>query len=116
MQLTSQQMRFFDTFGYLAFPGLFTTAEIAWITEEFESAIRTVGGGQQHDGSKRTFMLAPIDRTARLCTLLDDPRLLGIIGGVLGEDFNYASGDGNYYTGDTGWHPDGNWGQLFACK
>ena len=39
-----------------------------------------------------------------------------VIGGVLGEDFNYASGDGNYYTGDTHWHPDGNWGQLFACK
>jgi ectoine hydroxylase-related dioxygenase (phytanoyl-CoA dioxygenase family) len=61
-------------------------------------------------------MLAPIDRTARLCTLLDDPRLLGVIGGALGEDFNYGSGDGNYYTGDTGWHPDDNWGQLFACK
>jgi ectoine hydroxylase-related dioxygenase (phytanoyl-CoA dioxygenase family) len=40
----------------------------------------------------------------------------GTGGRVLGADFNYASGDGNYYAGDTGWHPDGNWGQLFACK
>ena len=40
----------------------------------------------------------------------------GLIGGILGEDFNYAGGDGNYYSGNTGWHPDGSWGQLFAAK
>ena len=34
----------------------------------------------------------------------------------MGENFNYAGGDGNYYSGSTGWHPDGNWGQLFAAK
>ncbi|HZP83766.1 MAG TPA: phytanoyl-CoA dioxygenase family protein [Chthonomonadaceae bacterium] len=116
MELTAQQVRFFQTFGYLAFPGLFSAEEIAWITEEFEYAIQTFGGGQAHDGTRRTMMGAPIERTPKLCTLLDDPRVRGVIGGILGEDFNYASGDGNYYTGDTGWHPDGNWGQLFACK
>lgn len=116
MALTAQQARFFETFGYLAFPGLFAPEEIAWITEEFEFAIQNFGGGKEHDGTRRTMLGAPIERTEKLCTLLDDPRVRGVIGGVLGEDFNYASGDGNYYTGDTGWHPDGNWGQLFACK
>jgi ectoine hydroxylase-related dioxygenase (phytanoyl-CoA dioxygenase family) len=51
-----------------------------------------------------------------MCGLLDDPRITGLIGGVIGEDFNYASGDGNYYSGDTNWHPDGGWKQLFAVK
>ena len=116
MRLTEAQGRFFRTFGYLQFPRLFTPEEMARITEEFETAIQTGGGGNRHDGSTRTMFLGPIERTEKLCALLDDPRILGIAGGLLGEDFNYCSGDGNYYTGDTGWHSDGNWGELFAIK
>jgi hypothetical protein len=116
MEVTEPQLRFFKTFGYLMFPRLFTPEEIEWITEEFETAIQTVGGGDKHDGSARTMFGNPIERTEKLCTLLDDPRITGMLGGILGEDFNYCGGDGNYYTGDTGWHPDGNWGRLFAVK
>jgi hypothetical protein len=116
MTLTETQIRFFETFGYLAFPRLLAPDEIAWITDEFETSIQEFGGGKIHDGSARTMFGGPIERTEKLCSLLDDPRILGVLGGILGEDFNYCSGDGNYYTGDTGWHPDGNWGQLFAVK
>jgi hypothetical protein len=116
MQLSEAQIRFFRTFGYLACPALFAPDEIAWISAEFETAIQSVGGGKEHDGSKRTMFGGPIERTEKLCTLLDDPRIVGLIGGILGEDFDYCSGDGNYYSGDTGWHPDGNWGELFAVK
>lgn len=116
MQLTEAQIRRFKMFGYLMFRELFRADEIAEITEEFETAIQTVGGGREHDGSKRTMFGGPIERTVKLCALLDDPRIIGILSGILGDDFNYCSGDGNYYTGDTGWHPDGNWGQLFAVK
>lgn len=116
MQLTEQQIRHFTTFGYLGFPQLFAPDEVAWIIDEFETAIQRVGGGDTHDGSARTMFGGPIERTEKLCTLLDDARVVGILSGLLGEDFNYCSGDGNYYTGDTGWHPDGNWGQLFAVK
>ena len=116
MTLTEQQVNFFNTFGYLAFPNLFSSDEVAWIIEEFDFSIQNFGEGKAHDGSKRTMFGGPIEHRPRLCSLLDDPRVLGVAGGVLGEDFNYASGDGNYYAGDTGWHPDGNWGQLFSCK
>ena len=116
MKLTEQQVNFFDAFGYLAFHELFSPDEIAWIIKEFDYSIQNFGGGKEHDGSKRTMFGGPIEHRPRLCTLLDDPRILGVAGGVLGEDFNYASGDGNYYSGNTGWHPDGNWGQLFSCK
>jgi hypothetical protein len=116
MELTEQQKNFFNTFGYLHAPALFTPDEAAWIIEEFEMTIQEFGGGVGHDGSRRTMFGGPIEHRARLCGLLDDTRITGLIGGVLGADFNYSGGDGNYYSGDTGWHPDGNWGQLFAAK
>jgi hypothetical protein len=116
MKLTEQQIDFFHTFGYLYFPGLFSADEAESIIDEFEYTIQNFGGGKNHDGSKRTMFGGPIEHHPKLCAILDDPRILGVAGGVLGEDFNYAGGDGNYYAGDTGWHPDGSWGQLFSCK
>lgn len=116
MQLSKQQVQFFETFGYLSIRGLFSPEEMAWITEEFEISIRKFGGGAQHDGKHRTMFGGPIEHTAKMCSLLDDTRIRGFIGGVIGKDFNYCGGDGNYYIGDTPWHPDGNWGQLFAVK
>lgn len=116
MQLTEEQHNFFTAFGYLHFPALFAPDEVAWIIEEFDFSIQKFGRGKEHDGSKRTMFGGPIEHSPKLCTLLDDERVKGVIGGCLGADFNYASGDGNYYSGDTHWHPDGNWGQLFACK
>ena len=116
MYLTQEQHNFFDAFGYLAFAGLFAAEEIAWIAAEFEQVLDTFGAGDQHDGSRRTMIVPTIDHSERLCTLLDDARILGIAGDLLGDDFNYASGEGNYYSGDTGWHPDGNYPELFAIK
>ena len=91
MKLTQQQITFFNTFGYLAFDNLFSTDEMEWITEDFETSIQEFGG-KNHDGSKRTFFGGPIEHRPRLCALLDDPRILGVARGVLGEDFNYAGG------------------------
>jgi len=48
-----------------------------------------------------------VGRSEYLCTLLDDPRLLGITVSLVGEDFNYLTSDGSYYVGNTGWHSDG---------
>ena len=116
MKLTQEQLDFFDTFGYLMIPQLFSQDETNKIIEVFEWSIQNRAGGKNHDGSTRTMFLGPIERHPDMCRLLDHPAILGLIGGILGEDFNYCSGDGNYYSGDTGWHPDGGWGQLFATK
>jgi hypothetical protein len=116
MRLTDQQLQHFRTFGYLMLPGIFSSREMNWITEEFETAIRAYGKGAAHDGSSRTMFGAPIERSDKLCALLDDSRTVGIFSGILGPDFNYCGGDGNYFTGDTGWHADGNWGRLFGVK
>ena len=116
MQLTEQQIRFFNTFGYIVMPKLFSAGEIADITAAFETSIQQHGGGDKHDGSKRTMFLGPIERIPAMNRLLDEPRITGLIGSVIGEDFNYCSGDGSTYAGDTPWHSDGSWGELFSIK
>ena len=114
MQPTEQQLNHFHTFGFVAFRELFSPDEVSWIAEEFEQVVEIHGG--DHDGSKHTGTVPAIDHSARLCTLLDDARILGIASEILGDDFNYAGGDANFYVGNTGWHPDGNYPDLFAIK
>src|SRR5438552_12717787 len=116
MRLSEQQLNHFHTFGFLIFRQLLAPDEVTWVTEEFEKVIKVHGNGQDHDGSYRAFTVPTIDHSERLCTLLDDERIVGIASSLLGDDFSYASGDGNYYTGDTGWHPDGAYPELFALK
>ncbi len=105
MQLSQEQRNFFQTFGYLALPGALKT-DVEWITDEF-TGIHARAAGPKHDGSRRTCIVPFIDQSPKLCTLLDHPVVEGIASGLLGDDFNYIGGDGNYYTGNTGWHSDG---------
>src|SRR5690348_1595108 len=97
--LTEAQVRCFETFGFLAFPGLLAD-RIAEITRAFETVWQSRGGGhngQPHDGQRRSCIVPFIDQSETLCTLLDDPRILGIAASLLGDDFNYMGSDGNYY-------------------
>ncbi len=108
-KLTEQQIGFFNTFGYLGFPGLLADT-IDEIIHEFEMVWVDRGGGhngQPHDGKARSCIVPFIDQRDRLAALLDDPRILAIATTLLGDDFNYMGSDGNYYVGDTGWHSDG---------
>lgn len=116
MALSQEQLNFFETFGYLVIPQFFSEDETNKIIRGFEWSIQNRGGGEDHNGATRTMFLGPIEHHPEMCTLVDHPAIQDLIGGVLGEDFNYCSGDGNYYSGDTKWHPDGDWGQLFATK
>lgn len=107
--LTDEQILFFNTFGFLAFPGLLRD-RVEEITGEFHQIFQKRGGGHDgrpHDGSKRSCIVPFLDQSEKLCTLLDDPRISGIAASLLGDDFNYMPSDGNFYSGDTGWHSDG---------
>ena len=109
MGLTPQQLGFFDTFGYLKFPGLFSK-EIHTITSAFEQVWSKHGGGhhgKEHDRKQRSALVPFIDQDEYLCTLLDEPRIERAIASILGDDFNYHGSDGNFYVGDTRWHSDG---------
>lgn len=104
MKLTTQQKKFFDAFGYLHLPGLIAK-DLDWINQEFEAVFEDLG--IVHDGSKRSTCSPFIDRRERFCTLLDHAGLDTMLTSLLGENYNYLSGDGNYYSGNTHWHPDG---------
>ena len=109
MPLSDQQLRFFDTFGYLAFPGLLAD-RIQSVIDEFDGIWKAHGGGHHgkvHDGTARSCIVQFIDRSDALSSLLDDPRIYSIAQSLLGDEFNYMGSDGNYYAGETGWHSDG---------
>ena len=109
MKLTQQQLSFFDTFGYLAFPGLLAD-EVGTITDAFEQVWAENGGGhfgKAHDEKRRSALIQFIDQNEYLSAVIDDERIDGIASSVLGDDYNYSGSDGNYYVGDTRWHSDG---------
>ena len=109
MRLTNQQINYFKTFGYLVFKNLFAN-EISEITQGFERVWSGIGGGHhgiKHDKKQRSAVLPFIDKDKYLSALLDNEAVDGIASSILGDDYNYASSDGNFYVGDTGWHSDG---------
>ncbi len=113
--LTPEEMAFIENFGYLTFPGLFKD-DIDKIIAEFEMVWTNHGGGHDgkpHEGTERSCILPFIDQREYLSSLLDDPRIDGIMTSLLGEDYNYDGSDGNYYVGNTAWHSDGG---FFECK
>ena len=103
MVLSDGQTRFFSDFGYLVLPGLLRE-EISWISEEFERVFREAG--IVHDGTARSSLGCFIERSERLCSLLDHPGVDGLLSGLLGEDYNYLGSGGELYVGDGLWHPD----------
>jgi len=117
-KLSSQQLSFFDTFGFLAFPGLLAD-RIDEIIDAFEILWAKQGGGhhgQPHDFKQRSCIVPCVDSSEVLSSLLDDPRILGVTTSLLGDDFNYMGSDGNLYAGDTGWHSDGRHRELLHIK
>lgn len=107
--LSAQQLRFFDTFGFLRVPALFT-AEIETITEGFEAVFAENPtwdtNAELHFDDRRSIIPAFIDKSEQLSWLRDDPRVVGIVSSVLGPDYEYAESDGNCFYCDTSWHAD----------
>ncbi|MFD0669849.1 phytanoyl-CoA dioxygenase family protein [Cohnella sp. GCM10027633] len=103
--MDAKQIDFFDTFGFIKFPGLLK-ADIEWIQEEFENVF-PMFPNLKHNGSKRTMIVPFIDQREKLSALLDHPAIDDILTSLLGSDYNYMGSDGNFYSGDTPWHPDG---------
>ena len=116
MHLTTQQIAYFQQFGYLIIPQLFSAAEITAISGHFERTLATCGPSNPSAGKGQQLVLGPIQHLPEMNAILDHPGILDLAGGILGDDFNYAMGDGRNYSGDTPWHPDGSWGQLFSAK
>ena len=105
--LSSEQISFFDTFGYLVFRGLFSAQEMEVIDRAFEDVMAEDRVGQAYRGDKRHSVAACAELRPALRSLIEDDRIYGAMEDLLGPDLIWLGSDGNYYTGDTAWHSDG---------
>ena len=105
MNFGEKERNFFETFGFLVLPGAVHN-ELGWINSEFEQVF--IDQNLVHDGTTRTMVLGFIARRERLWRLLEHPVIEDLLECLLGPGPNYIGSDGNYYTGDTQWHADGN--------
>ena len=105
--LSSEQISFFDTFGYLVFRGLFSAQEMEVIDRAFEDVMAEDRVGQAYRGDKRHSVAACAEMRPALRAVIEDDRIYGAMEDLLGPDLIWLGSDGNYYTGDTAWHSDG---------
>lgn len=105
-----QQVNFFETFGFVKFPGLFAE-DIDEIVGGFERVFATQPtwetNADLHLNQRRVIIPGFVDKDARLSALLDDHRVLGVLDGLIGPGrWEYAESDGNLFYCDSSWHPD----------
>jgi len=109
--LTPQQIKFFDTFGYLCFPGLLAD-RANQITATFDALFGAQSQDvldwrhEAHYNNARHILIQLIERDPELSALLEHPDIDGIFTSLLGENYLYRASEGNIFTGDTYWHSD----------
>jgi hypothetical protein len=104
--LTAEQRNHYDTFCFLVFRQYFSSEEMAEIRGAFDEVLEAALDGKPFAGQKRHMVLGCAEQRPRLVALLEDDRIHGVIQDLLGPDFVWITSDGNYYVGDTQWHPD----------
>jgi len=109
--LTPQQVTFYETFGFLRFPGLFRD-DVAEIAAGFERVFAAEEHGRLetfedlHGAERRIIIPAFVTKDPYLTALIDDPRTVSIVSGLLGPDYEYAQSDGNLFDCESHWHSD----------
>jgi ectoine hydroxylase-related dioxygenase (phytanoyl-CoA dioxygenase family) len=116
--LSPQQVEFFDTFGFIKLPGLFK-AEIDTLIKGFDEAFATRTPDkvikedplQETDNPvfkdrKRVILYHLVEQSDKLRWLASDPRVLGIVKSLIGENYEARPTDGHVFDCDTSWHPD----------
>lgn len=103
--------RFFDTFGFVQFKGLFAP-DIGRIIEGFEEVFEAELGRTfdtnmpLHFNEKRSIVPTFATRSDKLRGLIDDPRTVNVVSTLMDKPFEYSESDGNLFYCDTSWHPD----------
>ena len=108
--LTKQQQQHFEVFGFVVLRQLFSPDEMAIIIRDFETAMLEDRDGKPFDGKTRQQVNDWC--LGRPCAelLIDSERISVPIEQLLGPGYTFKQGnDGNFYVGDTIWHPDMGW-------
>ena len=109
--LSEPQLNFFETFGFLRIPGLFA-GDLPRIETGFEQVFADEANERMetfetlHKNDRRIIIPSFIDRSPDLAWLRHDPRLIGIVHQIIGEEYEYADSDGNLFDCDSSWHAD----------
>jgi hypothetical protein len=117
--LTPQQVRFYETFGFLHLPGLFRP-EIDTITAAFEEVFAASpdpfvvpenpyhrARDPQYTSNPRVAVTGIDELHPVFGRLRSDPRVRGIAAALLGDGYEYQVTDGNLFYCDVYWHLDG---------
>jgi hypothetical protein len=107
--LTTQQVAFFETFGFLLLPGLFAD-DIAEITAGFEEIFANHESWELtediHLNQPRRIIQGVLEQSDDSPKLYRDPRVVGIITSLLGPGYEEAPSDGSLFYCDSSWHSD----------
>jgi hypothetical protein len=110
-QLSNEQVAFFQTFGFLHLRALFKD-DVPELSAAFEDVFRDernerweLHSGYLHAHERRVIIPQFIDKDERLSPLRTDPRVMGIVQGLIGEG-EYAESDANLWFCETHWHTD----------
>ena len=110
MRLAEHQLNHFHTFGFVVFRQLLSPRRDGALQRGVRPGVWTawLPAGAKHDGSARHYATLMDSITPFTASLLDDPRFAEAAEQLMGTDSIGIVADGNYYVGDTQWHPDGH--------
>jgi hypothetical protein len=108
--LTQEQLVHFEVFGFAVVRQMFSSDEVDIIGRDFEDVFLEDRGGRPFDGRDRQVVVDWFQKRPDAANLFYDERIRGPIKQLLGPGYVALDGnDGNFYVGNTGWHPDMGW-------
>ena len=104
--LSTKQVLYYQTFGFLVLRQLLSPGEVKTIDEELVRRLGVVFRDTPFDGTARhgAAMMGP--DTPFFASLLEDSRFLGTARQLYGDDVIATGLSGNRYVGNSHWHPD----------
>ena len=117
-RLTDEQIKLFETFGFLVRRNVFSSAEIYTMNEEFDlhlTRLKAKADPNEEPPSNNNWPNRNPD-TPYIASLLEDLRIYVPSEQLLGEDCVPIHSNANSYTKSTQWHPDSEDSHLLMVK
>ena len=109
--LTPQQISYFETFGFLKMPGVFSSQEVNLIGKASIEALEKLRNGNKLNAHESQFGMPFFELHPQLVNILDDDRIHQIPESLLGSDFFLDQTEGHLRAGDTPWHGSTNFSE-----
>ena len=105
--LTTQQIAFYEAFGFLLRRQALSRSEMNSIEITFETLMLEGRNGEPFNGQERQDMQNLIEHQSDFKSLM--PRISNAAEQLLGPGFIFAGSSMNLFVGDSGWHADLGW-------